>query len=109
MAVNSNVQFPTRRARLLLFLAGFAVVFLAKAFLILAPSFLDINELSPWRRASPQPIVKIDPSVVRSVQRREPETVGKPKIIHPFHFVDQFDDALHRNRPRVSFTHTIQS
>jgi hypothetical protein len=55
---------------------------LAKALFILSPSFLDINELPPWCRASPQPIVKVDPLMVRYVERGELEPLCEPQIIH---------------------------
>jgi len=66
-SASSRVQIPTRK---MLLLPGSDRVLLAEAFLILSPSFLDIDELPPWLDAPPQPILKVDPSMVRDVQRR---------------------------------------
>jgi hypothetical protein len=74
---------------------SFAPAFLAEAFFILAPSFLNVDELPARLHASVQPIVEVDPAVVSDIFRTELKPFSEPQIIHSFQFVDQLDDALH--------------
>lgn len=61
-----------------------AATALAEAFFILAPSFLDIDELPPRLYASAQPIVEVDPSMVRRVQGTELKSLSDRRSSIPF-------------------------
>jgi hypothetical protein len=70
----------------------------------LAPSFSNVRELTVMLDAPSQPIVKVDPSMVRHVQGSELKSLGEPQIIHSLQFVDQLDDAFHSNLTGTSFS-----